>query len=339
MKVSIIIPVYNVAPYIEQCLLSVYTQSYKKLEIIIVDDRGSDNSMELARRVSAPYMELFEIIFLEHERNRGISAARNTGILAATGEYIYFLDSDDSITESCIEVVVNSMEGVKYDFVASDHVVISNKKRGPKLGLESGVVSDSRAIEMAYYNSQLSMHAWNKLLNREFIISHDIFFKEGIIHEDDLWGFMLANAASLIRVIKEVTYLHYERENSIMTSLKFENSMRCRYIIIDTMNDYVSTHKDSVDVSVYSYIEQRKLKMFKRAKLRKVGLRRVLDLYKYIRETPLVDESKITKRERLYLFNRRLPVWLGFVYLRVVYRFNRTCEKFHLISKEGVYVK
>ena len=98
MKVSIIIPVYNVAKYIERCLLSVLNQTWPDLEVILVNDCTPDNSMEIVRRVVASHPRGAVVRCLEHEENRGLSAARNTGISASVGDYLYFLDSDDYIS-------------------------------------------------------------------------------------------------------------------------------------------------------------------------------------------------------------------------------------------------
>ena len=100
MKVSIIVPVYNVAKYIERCLLSVLNQTWQDLEVILVNDCTLDDSMEIARRVVASHPRGTVVRCLEHEENRGLSAARNTGISASVGDYLYFLDSDDYISEA-----------------------------------------------------------------------------------------------------------------------------------------------------------------------------------------------------------------------------------------------
>ena len=96
MKVSIIIPIYNVESYIANCLHSVFNQTYKDLEIILVDDCGTDKSMNIAMESINKYKSSFYIKVIHHKENKGLSAARNSGIKEATGDYIYFLDSDDT---------------------------------------------------------------------------------------------------------------------------------------------------------------------------------------------------------------------------------------------------
>ena len=103
-KISIIIPIYNVEPYIEDCLQSVMRQTYRgMMECILVDDCGTDNSMKVAEQLIKIYNGPIDFKVLHHEHNRGLSAARNTGIDAACGDYVYFLDSDDWISDDCFE--------------------------------------------------------------------------------------------------------------------------------------------------------------------------------------------------------------------------------------------
>ena len=101
MRISIIIPVYNVELYVEECLQSVANQTMTEgIECIIVDDRGQDNSAAIAKQYIDSYKGDIRFTFIQREKNGGLSAARNTGIEAATGEYVYFLDSDDYLVPS-----------------------------------------------------------------------------------------------------------------------------------------------------------------------------------------------------------------------------------------------
>lgn len=102
MKVSIIIPVYNVSKYIKRCLKSVLGQTWKDLEIILVDDCTPDDSMDIVRGILETSSRSDIVTILKHEKNRGLSAARNTGIRQATGNYLYFLDSDDYLDRKSV---------------------------------------------------------------------------------------------------------------------------------------------------------------------------------------------------------------------------------------------
>ncbi|MBO6252520.1 MAG: glycosyltransferase family 2 protein, partial [Bacteroidaceae bacterium] len=103
-SVSIIVPVYNVQPYVEDCIRSVMRQTYDgRMECIVVDDCGTDDSIAIVEKVVADYDGPITFKILHHTHNRGLSAARNTGIDASTGDYLFFLDSDDEITNDCIK--------------------------------------------------------------------------------------------------------------------------------------------------------------------------------------------------------------------------------------------
>ena len=119
-SISIIIPVYNVEQYIEECLLSVANQTMTEgIECIIVDDCGPDNSAAIAKRFVDSYQGDIRFTFIQRENNGGLSAARNTGIEAATGEYIYFLDSDDFIVPECIKTLYSIAIAYNADVVAA----------------------------------------------------------------------------------------------------------------------------------------------------------------------------------------------------------------------------
>ena len=110
-KVSIIIPVYNVELYILKCLESVAAQTMSEgVECILVDDCGKDNSVRIAEDFIRCYQGNIEFVLLHHEHNGGLSAARNTGVRAAKGEYVYFLDSDDEIMPNCMELLYSRVE-------------------------------------------------------------------------------------------------------------------------------------------------------------------------------------------------------------------------------------
>jgi len=221
MLVSIIIPVYNVAPYVEQCIQSVINQTYKNLEVIIVDDCGTDNSMEMVEKVVSQIPQNSQMTFkiLHHEHNRGLSAARNTGIKAATGQYLYFLDSDDWIIPECIELMVGCVE--KHP----DTQIVFAGAEATSKGYEWLDYTNKRLPE--YSNDidwlQLSMlkrydfgmTAWNKLVSREFVLRNMLYFEEGIIHEDEVWNFDIAKYISCASFLQYNTYIYNLREGSI----------------------------------------------------------------------------------------------------------------------------
>ena len=103
MRVSVIIPVYNVSDYVERCVRSVMDQTYRDIECVIVDDCSPDDSITKCERMIEAYEGPISFSIVRHEKNKGVSAARNTGLKASTGDYVAYMDSDDAITEDFIE--------------------------------------------------------------------------------------------------------------------------------------------------------------------------------------------------------------------------------------------
>lgn len=223
MKVSIIIPVYNVSDYVERCLNSVMAQTYTDLECIIVDDCTPDDSIAKCERMIAQYDGPIEFKILHHKHNRGLSAARNTGIDASIGESVYFLDSDDWIIPECIqlfcdcvkkhpktEVVMGGAKATNGGYLYMDY---------EKKTFLPDYSDDVNWINKAFLTHEmLSMTAWNVLINRSFLIKNQLFFVEGLINEDEVWHFMLSKYVSHLSILHKNTYLYFIREKSIITS-------------------------------------------------------------------------------------------------------------------------
>lgn len=216
IKISVIIPVYNVAPYITDCLHSVMRQSYQgSIECLIIDDCGTDNSMEVVNSVLNDYNGKIDFKVLHHECNRGLSAARNTGVACATGDYLYFLDSDDELTDNCLELLAAPLKDVAYDFVIGGYKISGSTKSYPSVTLHDGTVLHGGDITKSYYRGEWYMMAWGKLCNAEFLRSNQLLFKEGLLHEDKLWSFQLACLACSMYVVNKESYIYKIREGSI----------------------------------------------------------------------------------------------------------------------------
>lgn len=221
VNVSIIIPVYNVEQYIESCLYSVINQTYKgTLECIIVNDCTPDQSMEVVNRLLSVYQGniLFKII--NHQENKGLSAARNSGVKIAKGDYLYFLDSDDILVENAIELLSNLSLQSFPDVIMGDFDLIGDNQYIPRLNTSVAIFDKQKEIFNAFISYSLYEMAWNKLVKKSFFLKYDLWFREGVIHEDSLWSFNLFYYCNNLRVCFQRTYLYRVRENSIMTDPK-----------------------------------------------------------------------------------------------------------------------
>jgi len=239
--VSIIVPVYNVEQYIRACLESVMGQSAEcAIECILVDDCGSDNSMGVVRELIDKYTGPIEFRIVTKEKNGGLSAARNSGIRAAEGTYIYLLDSDDLIMPDCIAKLFALAK--KYP---DAEIIIGNFQSFPQkdvyihislAGRDFPEYSDDVNWIRKRFLTTIPVTAWNKLIKRKFITENNLYFREGILHEDNHW---MANAYhSIKRVAFEFseTYLYRMREGSITMSPKAdENRFENLFVIYKEM--------------------------------------------------------------------------------------------------------
>ena len=219
MKVSIIIPVYNIEAYIIRCLQSVSQQSFTNIECIIVDDCGIDKSIEIAEQfIKTQHGDIFYKI-IHHDHNQGLSASRNTGIRAAVGEYVYFLDGDDSITTDCIETLLALFN--KYpDIQCAQGNILDEKGVISHYGFKQTIPSyihDKLSIER-YMLCQTMTSAWNRLIRREFLLKHSLFFPVGLVHEDMPWLYYLTKHLTAIAYSSKGLYTYYINSGSIMTS-------------------------------------------------------------------------------------------------------------------------
>lgn len=221
MKVSIIVPVYNVENYVEECFQSIARQTYAgPMECIFVDDCGTDRSVALVEEMIAAYRGPIAFKMVHHERNKGLSAARNTGLREASGDYVYFIDSDDSITPECIALL--SALAKKYpgvDMVQGNLETDLSCLRINK-DLRTEYNENQLWIKEKILSRQLPMTAWNRLVRRDFLLMNCLFFEEGLIHEDELWTFLLAKKLQSVALCMEYTYLNRTNPNGITSSAK-----------------------------------------------------------------------------------------------------------------------
>lgn len=227
MTVSIIIPVYNVSKYIKRCLQSVIEQTYTDIECILVDDCGSDNSIDLAQEFIKDYKGGIMFTILHHDRNKGLSAARNTALHNARGKYVYFLDSDDTITTDCIECLMNLVtKHPDADFVQGNY--LDEKGNINKYGWHSHLpeyCNNHEELEKCIL-SEVVTSACNKVIKKAFLFEQDLLFPEGIIHEDMYWSFFLAKHTKAAAYVNKGTYIYYINDNSIVTSISNQARIR-----------------------------------------------------------------------------------------------------------------
>lgn len=235
MKVSIIVPIYNVEREIERCLLSVISQDYSDIELILVNDCTPDSSIEIAREVLQANTFKGVVQFIDHTINSGLSAARNSGIQVATGDYLFFLDSDDELS---YESVITDLVAIsKTENGGLNQIVVGNSQKivGVKQG-ESGsqknlLLTSNIDVYKAYVYGELTVTAWGKLILHSFLKEEGLYFRDGIYHEDELWSFLAYKAADRVQAVDKVMYNYYERVGSISFEIKEKNVMDLNTVI------------------------------------------------------------------------------------------------------------
>lgn len=225
MTVSIIIPVYQVSPYIERCIRSVINQSYKDIECIIVDDATLDDSIRLCETLINGYQGPIRFKLLHHKTNRGLSASRNTGTIAATGEYVFYMDGDDELTPDCIEKLMRfmikdtSIEMVMGNFQKYEDGINIDPLERKTLNIVEKDLNSNEKVRELYFANELWQAAWNKLININFLRRYGLFFKDGLIWEDTLWFFYVVKYLSHLYIISDVTYHYMKHPFSITTGM------------------------------------------------------------------------------------------------------------------------
>ncbi len=222
--VSIIIPVYHVEEYIEECIQSAILQTYPHIEIILVDDCGQDKSCHLAEKLLEQSPCKWSCV--RHETNRGLSAARNTGVAAATGDYIYFLDSDDYIAPDTIQRLLDAIHQYKTDVAIGRGIILLMPDKSLKPIWQDTAENLHELPPLTAYLRKLhNFAAWHRLINRAAYQQTGICFREGIQHEDVIWSLDMAmSGLSVCSAPGKDLYYYRQREGSIMAQPKITAS-------------------------------------------------------------------------------------------------------------------
>lgn len=250
--ISVIIPVYNVENYLRECIDSVLKQTYKNLEIILVDDGSTDSS----GKICDEYAEKDSRITVIHKKNEGPSKTRNTGLKNANGKYIYFLDSDDYITEDAIETLVLTAESNQADLVFFDAFSFSDDGSDVKQGYTVKGTYEAKSgyetLTELHKNKDYHCAIYLLFINHQLLKENNITFLESAYcSEDMLFTYQVYCSAKKAVQCKKTMYHRRYRPNSIVTSKKSERHFRsCRDVFekvweysesIGKTGDYMAT--------------------------------------------------------------------------------------------------
>lgn len=230
-KFSIIVPVYNVEEYIDDCLKSIFNQSFKDFEVIVVNDGTKDNSMDIVKNYDVKVI---------NQENAGLSAARNTGVKSSTGEYLLFIDSDDYIEKDLLKNINNNLKDnpdvLRFQIkeIFDDNRIVNHKENS--FDTTNGVEAFTKIC-----NYHFIENAWSYVIKRKYYLDNKFEFKKGTYHED--YGLMplVIIKANKVKSISYIGYYYRQRSNSIMSSTDYNKTKKK---VDDFYNHYLYLNKE-----------------------------------------------------------------------------------------------
>lgn len=247
---SIIVPVYNVEQYLDECIQSLIDQTYKNFELILVNDGSSDSSGILCDR----YKEKDCRVCVIHKTNGGLSSARNAGLWRARGDYVLYVDADDYISLDFLERVAEKLTAKPFDMVVGDTVFFVDGRK-PKISnvqKKEQILTPEEALESVFYQEFFDTNACAKVMKKEIARMHP--FVDGILYEDFKNIYKFIAACEQVLYFPESRYYYRQRANSIMNSAFDER----KWVLIDIAEenlDFVTErYPDITDAAIRRYV-------------------------------------------------------------------------------------
>ena len=249
-KVSVVVPVYNVEKYVEKCLNSLVNQTFKDIEIIVVNDGSKDNSLEVVKK-----FENDTRVKIISQENKGLSGARNTGIDNASGDYIAFLDSDDWVDYDFIEKLYDAIIRNDCDIAAATIIRKREKTQKYRVHYTKEEVFETLEEKLKACRIPVCCYVWNKLYKADLVKNYRFF--EGVNFEDVLWTPEILKRANKLVVVPNIN--HYYRVNNqsivkkIQTPKKQLDAYNAKKYVVNFMeeNGVKLSKKDKTYTSLY----------------------------------------------------------------------------------------
>lgn len=221
-KVSVVVPIYKVEKFLNRCIKSILNQTYKNLEVILINDGSPDRCGEIVEG----YARIDKRVKVVHKDNGGLSEARNTGMEKVTGEFTVFVDSDDWLDSKMVEELINTSQRFQADIVQSafyyahDDYLLFDQRVYSIQG--APVVLDRHSLmHELVRNERVKNFAWGKLYKTELI--KDIPFKKGVLFEDVFWAHQVMHRVDVFVLINNPLYYYFQRSDSIVATYSKRN--------------------------------------------------------------------------------------------------------------------
>lgn len=265
--VSVIVPIYNVDRFLERCFDSIFHQTYKNFEIIAIDDGSTDDSPALLDQ----FAQMDSRIKAVHQKNAGVAATRNNGLKMAQGDYVLFVDSDDTIAPLGMERLVKKAIASDLDIAygAGFRISITGKVAVPTNkpeNLDDKVLSGPEYMEKAIRSKSYNNGVWNKLYKRSFLIDNELWFKEGLVYEDILWSPQVFLKAQRVQFV-DTDFANIFVRHGAITQDPYNLAIRHHdsLYIFDTLTDiYLNAQISETQRKVFlDYVTNRRINLLK----------------------------------------------------------------------------
>jgi len=292
VALSIIVPIYNVAEFLRTCLDSIIAQQLASYQVLLVDDGSTDTSGQIAEEYVAAYPTIFSY---RKQTNQGVSSARNAGIKAASGDYLFFFDPDDYLAATGLAGMLAIAQQQELDMIAGNfcHDYGGEPYKPNRSFIEADLCTGLEWLEASLRKRKFIPAIWSKLHKRQFIVQHQLYFVEGLQHEDQLYAIECLLAATRLAAIDIPFYIYRHREGSLTSRRETVRALKA------VESNMFTTRKllDITDKNLST--KQRKLIMERCIKL--LG-RSVLELRQSISDESGTPESLIEQLNELRLY-------------------------------------
>lgn len=306
---SVVVPVYNVEKYLDRCIKSIINQTYKNLEIILVDD----GSVDASGKICDKYAFKDKRINVIHKENEGLSEARNTGIKLSKGNYITFVDSDDYIDERMYEILINDLEKYDVDIASCDYLRIVDYSKKAKISSEVLIYSKEEALIKLLRNEEYKDYAWNKIYKKKLF--DGVLYPKGRVQEDVATTYKLILNANSVSYNKSKLYFYLKRKGSILDTWNSKNELDLytnaleRYQFIEKiMGNLLDNNKYFLIVTCdlfdkcYRFLDEDKL-----SKIKSI-------MKKIIREKDIIKTISISKKIQASALSINIKLYVLFMF-------------------------
>lgn len=307
--ISIVIPVYNVEDYLPRCLDSIVKQTYRNIEIILIDDGSKDKSGSICDK----YAKMDNRIKVFHNKNNGVAYTRNFGIEVSNGKYLTFVDSDDYVDENYVEFLYVLLKKNNCTISVCSNVKIKNntKHRKPKINIKNNIYDGHEALLLMLYQKELDSSLWGKMYQTNLLKSEKVSNYK--VFEDIDYLIKVMPKSNKVIVSNNQLYYYYVRQNSLIHSDVIKN--------INIIKDILLSSKEkNTDERIIKALDSRILDVYFNQMCNcKIFSKEYYEAKNYIQNErkKIIKDSNINRRSKIAIYIS----YISFILLRIIYRF------------------